>query len=131
MKRIVILTAAFVLAFAALAQQPPVQPPAQPQGQVVIPKTPYDSTKAQLSVAKEENLQLKANAIQVAFQQNMKDMQSQWQAEEAALNVWIAQIRRDNGWDATYTYDREKNQWVHAPKAEPKPETKSAEAPKK
>ena len=110
MKRVTILTAMFLTAFVALAQQP----------QTVTPKVPYDSTKAQLSVTKEENLQLKANATQMAYQQAMKDMQAQWQAEEASLNAWIAEVKKLNGWDDTYAYDRVKDQWTHTPKVEAK-----------
>ena len=114
-KRVIILTAVFLAAFTAFAQQP------------VTPKSPYDSTKAQLLVTKEENLQLKANAAQTAYQQSMKDMQAQWQAEETALTAWTAEVKKANGWDDTYTYDRAGDKWVHTPKAETKP----AEAPKK
>jgi hypothetical protein len=115
-KRVIILTAVFLASFTAFAQQP------------VIPKAPYDSTKAQLSVTKEENLQLKATAAQTAYQQAMKDMQAQWQAEEASLTAWIAEVKKVNGWDETYTYDRAKDQWTHTPKVEAK---KPAEAPRK
>ena len=115
-KRVIILTAVFLAAFTAFAQQP------------VTPKSPYDSTKAQLLVTKEENLQLKANAAQTAYQQSMKDMQAQWQAEETALTAWTAEVKKANGWDDTYTYDRSKDSWVHTPKVEAK---KPAEAPKK
>lgn len=115
-KRVIILTVMFLVAFTAFAQQP------------VTPKAPYDSTKAQLSVTKEENLQLKASAAQTAYQQAMKDMQAQWQAEEASVTAWILEVKKANGWDDTYTYDRAKDQWVHTPKVETK---KTAEAPKK
>lgn len=116
MKRVIILMLVFLAAFVAFAQEP------------VTPKAPYDSTKAQLSVTKEENLQLKANAAQTSYQQAMKDMQTQWQAEEASLTAWIAEVKKSNGWDDTYTYDRVKDQWNHAPKVEAK---KPAEAQKK
>jgi hypothetical protein len=88
--------------------------------QVIAPKVPYDSTKAQLSVTKEENLQLKANAAQLAFQAQMKDFQTQWQAEEAALTAWIGEVKKLNGWDDSYAYDRAGNKWTHTPKVEPK-----------
>jgi hypothetical protein len=116
MKRTIIFTLLFLAASAVIAQQP------------VTPKAPYDSTKAQLSVTKEENLQLKANAAQTAYQQAMKDMQAQWQAEETALNAWTAEVKKANGWDDTYTYDRAKDQWTHTPKVEAK---KATEAPNK
>jgi DNA-binding PucR family transcriptional regulator len=93
------------------------QQPAQTQGQAVVPKAPYDSTKAQLAVAKEENIQLKANAEQLAFQQQMKEFQEQYNSEEASLNAWIESVRKINGWDASYIYDRAKDEWIHTAKA--------------
>jgi hypothetical protein len=125
--QIILWTLMFVAV--AVAQQPP-----QPQGtQVVTPKAPYDSDKAQLAVKQETILQLTATADQKSFQDHMKDLQTQYQAEEQTLNVWIAKVRSDNGWDDTYNYDRAKDQWVHTPKVEAKkPEApKPAEAPKK
>ena len=120
--RIAVLTCLCLFGFVVSAQTPPVAAP-----QTVTPKAPYDSTKAQLSVTKEENLQLKANAAQAAFQQQMKNFQAAWQAEEASLRAWIAHVKKSNGWDDTYVYDRTKNEWTHTPKADAKP----TEAPKK
>ena len=120
MKRTIILTAVFLTAIAAWTQQPPAP-------QAVTPKAPYDSVKAQLSVTKEENLQLKATAAQASFQQQMKDFQAQWATEEATLTAWIADVKKANGWDDTYTYDRAGDKWMYTPKVETKP----ADTPKK
>jgi hypothetical protein len=126
MKRIAIIFGLTALMLgAAVAQQPPAQPPARPQ--VVTPKAPYDSDKAQLAVKQETILQLTATADQTAFQAHMKDLQQQYQAEEAKLIAWIADVKKVNAWDDSYTYDRVGDKWTHAPKAEPKP----AETPKK
>jgi hypothetical protein len=108
--RIIVFTFLLSCWYAAWTQQP----------QVVTPKAPYDSTKTQLTITKEENLQLKANAAQQAFQQQMKDMQAQWQADETSVNAWIADVKKANGWDDTYVYDREKDQWTHVVKEAPK-----------
>ena len=121
---VIILFAALPM-FGQTAPPPPAPQAAAPQ--VVTPKAPYDSTKAQLSVTKEENLQLKANAAQAAFQAQMKDLQTQWQAEEASVTAWIAETRKANGWDDTYSYDRAGDKWTHTPKAE----AKQADTPKK
>ena len=123
--RVIAFTLLILASLVAASQQPAPPPAAAPQ--TVTPKAPYDSTKAQLSVTKEENLQLKANATQAAFQQQMKDFQDKWKAEESSLIAWIAAVKKDNGWDDTYTYDRTNNEWTHTPKVEAKP----AEAPKK
>ena len=122
--RIAVLTCLCIFGFAVSAQTPPAAAPAP---QTVTPKAPYDSTKAQLSVTKEENLQLKANATQASFQQQMKDFQAAWQAEEASITAWIAEVKKSNGWDDTYAYDRATDKWTHTPKAEAKP----ADTPKK
>jgi esterase/lipase len=128
--RIALIGAAGIALGWLMAAQQPAPKPQEPQ--VVTPKAPYDSTKAQLLVTKEENLQLQANASQAAFQQQMKDFQDEWKAEEAALNAWIAEVKKANGWDDTYTYDRTADKWTHTPKVEAKkPEAKPAEAPKK
>ena len=131
MKRVVIIIGLAVLMLgAAVAQQPPAPPqPAPPAAapQVVTPKEPYSSDKAQLSVKQQTILSMQAGADQAAFQAHMKDLQQQWQAEEVKVNAWIASVKKDNGWDDTYTYDRAGDKWVHTPKAETKP----AEAPKK
>ncbi len=125
--RIVALTCLFVCGYGAVSQQPAAPQVTPPDAQTVTPKAPYDNTKAQLSVTKEENLQLKANAATNAYQQQMKDLQTEWQTEEASLTAWIAQVKKDNSWDDTYTYDRAGDKWTHTLKVE----TKSADTPKK
>jgi hypothetical protein len=119
--RIMLLMFVFGFAYVAL-----VQPQSAPQAAVVTPKAPYDSVRVQLSVTRQENLQLKANAAQAAVQQEMKDFQAQWQTEESFITAWVAQVRKENGWDETYVYDRAKDSWTHEVKqpAESKPEPK-------
>lgn len=120
MKRIIALI--IVSASLAVAQQPPAP-------QLVTPKAPYDSDKAQLAYEKQKNAQLTANAATQAYQAQMKDLQGQWQTEEQVILAWVAEVKKANGWDDTYTYDREKDSWTHTPK--PDKETKPAETPKK
>lgn len=103
-----------ILGTASVSAQQPPAPQAAPQ--VVKPKAPYDSTKAQLAVTKQENLQLKANAATTAYQDQMKQFQADWRTEENFLTGWIEEVRKANGWDATYTYDQAKDEWVHTPK---------------
>ena len=92
----------------ALAQDKPAAP--APTQAKVEPKQPYDSTKAQLAVEKEKNLQLQ-------FQDVQRQMQQQYQAQEAFIASWEASVRAANKWDETYTYDRATDSWTHAPKA--------------
>ncbi|MGA8730290.1 MAG: hypothetical protein WB608_16165 [Terracidiphilus sp.] len=96
----------------ALAQQPPAKP--EP---AVQPKAPYDSTKAQLAWEREKNFQLQANQMQQQLQKSMQELQAKYAGEEKQIVDWVAQVRKDNGWDESYTYDREQDKWTHAEKA--------------
>lgn len=127
--RLSIFTAYFMSIAMVTAQAPPAAPPAQPAAQPATPKTPYDSTKAQLAVTKEENLQLKASALTSEYQKQLGDMRAQFADLDKQIQEWSDQVRKDNGWDATYQYDRQKDQWTHTPPA-PKVEEKKPE-PKK
>ena len=120
----------FLIVGGSTAQQPASQPAAQGP-QAATPKEPYTSDKAQLSVKQEAILQLTASADQKAFQDHMKDLQTQWQAEEVKVNAWVEAVKKDNGWDETYTYDRVGDKWTHTPKVKKPAETKPAAAPKK
>ena len=107
--------------FAQAPATPPATPPPAPTGPQpakVEPKTPYDSTKAQLMVEKEKNLQLQSNAMTQQYQAFMQQFQGKYQEQEKVLTDWIATVKKDNGWDDTYTYDREKDQWTKAAKVE-------------
>lgn len=97
----------------AAGQQPPAAPP---EGKKVEPKTPYDSTKAQLMYVKQKNLQLQAEQLTHAYQAQMATLQQKFKDQDAALAAWVAEVRKTNGWDDTYVYDGEKDQWVQKEK---------------
>ncbi len=120
----IVLTIIFFAALPMFGQPAPNPHPQLASDQkVATPKSPYSSDKVQLSVKQETILQLTANSDQKAFQDNMKDLQSQWQTEEEKILAWITDVKKTNGWDDTYTYDRVNDKWTHAPKP--------SEAPKK
>lgn len=137
MKRFIIVIVC-AAAFSAVAQQPPLTtppPPAPPQNapQPVTPKTPYDSAKAQLAYEKEKNLQLTAQTATAQYQTFMQDQQKKYADQEKSLADWMEAVRKDNGWDDTYSYDREKDAWTHTPKPPTPPAASPAKAepPKK
>lgn len=124
-------------ALVAVAQQPP--PQSAPGSAPATPKVPYESSKAQLAYEKEKNLQLMAQNATTQYQAFMQDQQKKYADQEKALTDWMEAIRKDNGWDDTYSYDRDKDAWTHVPKppvnppATPpaaKPEPAKPEAPK-
>jgi hypothetical protein len=114
-----ILTLIMMASALTFAQQAPPQPPTPPTAQKVTPKTPYDSTKAQLLSERQKNLQLQAGNMNAGYQQQMKDLQSKFGELDKQLNDWVAEVRKANDWDDTYTYDRESDSWSHTPKPEP------------
>ena len=126
--RILVFTAVLFGSIMAAAQAPkaPV-PQAQPAppvtpSQTVTPKQPYDSAKAQLANEKQKNFQLQYKEATEALQAQGQALQTQWQAEQKIKDDWVAQVRKDNGWDETYSYDFDRDVWTHAPKpATPKP----------
>lgn len=100
------------------AQQPP-KPPAPPAAapQPATPKQPYDSAKAQLAYEKEKNAQMQTRLLQQQINQIQSQISSQIAASEQAINTFVTETRKANGWDDTYTYDREQDKWTHTPKA--------------
>ena len=101
--RIIIFCMAFLIVRVAVCEQ-------------VTPKQPYDSNVAQVSILKQQNLQLRADALTAQVQSQIKTMQEQWKAEDEKVKAWIEAVRKANGWDETYVYDREKDVWTHTPK---------------
>lgn len=122
MKRTIAFVTVWLAVLTVSAQQPKAAPPAAspatavPSSGKVTPKAPYESTKTQLFVEKEKNLQLQASQITASYQNQMKDFQSQYSDLEKKVGNWVEEVRKDNGWDQTYTYDRETDSWTHTPK---------------
>ncbi len=111
----VLLTFAFdVHAQAAPKPALPVQTASVP----VTPKAPYDSTRAQLLVEREHSAQLQAALLEEQYRQqlqadpNYQKLQTSFKASESDLNTWIAAVRAANGWDASYSYDRQADRWT-------------------
>lgn len=104
----------------ALAQQP-AGPPSPPVPAVVkvTPKAPYDSTKAQLWAEKQKNLQLQAVQLQAQYQAGVKDLGDKYNSITQSLDAWVGAVRTANGWDDTYTWDRDSDTWTHTPKPPP------------
>lgn len=109
------------VSLAAVAQQPPQPPPSEK----VSPKQPYTSTAALLAWERQKNYQLTANALTADFQGKMRDLQAKSQATLEVMNDFMKETRKANGWDDSYLYDPEKDEWHRVKKDEAKkPEPK-------
>jgi hypothetical protein len=102
------------------AQNPPTPPPAT----TVTPKTPYDSTKAQLAAEREKTLSLTNQILSDNFNKQTNEERQQYAAQDKILTDWVIQVRKDNGWDDSYTYNSNGDTWTHIQKAPVKPEVK-------
>ena len=107
----------------AVAQQPP-----QSSGTPALPSK-YDKTdhvSTLLILEKEKTLNLQMTAYDRDYKETLTKAREQYVTYEQQVNAWIEKVRKDNGWDATYSYDRNSDTWTHAvpvhPKAEPKPQ---------
>ena len=132
--RILVFTAVLFGSIMAAAQAPkaPVPQPAPhvTPPQTVTPKQPYDSTKALLANERQKNFQHQYKEATEALQAQGQALQTQWQAEQKIKDDWVAQVRKDNGWDETYSYDFDRDVWTHAPKPLAKP-AETPQPPKK
>lgn len=127
MRRILTLIMMWTATWSVFAQQPKAVPPAPQQpvaSDKVEPKAPYESTKAQLYVEKQKNLQFQAGQNTSAYQSQMKDLQAQFVDLEKKVNDWIDEVRKANGWDESYTYNRDTDTWTHTTPKPPAAEKK-------
>jgi hypothetical protein len=46
----------------------------------------------------------------------LKDLGDKYNTLDQSLNGWVGAVRTANGWDDTYTWDRESDTWTHTPK---------------
>lgn len=119
-----------IAASVGVAQQPAQKPAAAAKPETVTPKQPYDSRDAQLATEKEKNFRLQYSELQrnvqdrieqlpqvvqlrAAEQQAVTDLNNQFNKTEAAEQAWETGVRKTNGWDASYVYDRAKDAWTH------------------
>lgn len=98
------MTAVLVLGiFPVFAQSP--TPPAAPAS-TVTPKKSVDDAPVKMALVVEENLQLKAQAINAQAQQAIAPLQQQFAEEEKIIDAWVEAVKKDNGWGADVTYNR-------------------------
>lgn len=117
MQRIVRTTVVTVMAMLFIAVVAAQDQAPKPQGEVVVkPTSPYDGTKAQLAYEREQNLQLRAARLTDQYQKQLAEYQTKWNQLHADVNSWTEMIRAVNGWDQSYHWDPETDQWTHVPK---------------
>jgi hypothetical protein len=108
--------------------QKPADPPKQEPFKipdVVKPKEPYTSDHGKLLYTEEQNLQLQSKLLADNYQQQLTQLQNQYANLEENKKIWESKVKADNGWDDSYQYDWDKDQWTHTVKeASNKSETK-------
>lgn len=140
MKRILLLTMLIFTAFAVSAQNktpsptpppPAVTPAPPPPGSEVL--TPATKTievyQEEASLAKEKTIQLQAQIIQNSAEAQMAPLRTEFETEDASMNVEIEAIRKQNGWGPDVVLDRNPSsvtygKWLRQPKPPEKPAKK-------
>ena len=100
-------------ATASPATPPAGQIPAATDRVTVVPKAPYSSDHAQLAQAKMDGAQKDVANIQLQAKPMLEAAQNTYAAWQQKLNDWKVSVRKANGWDDTYDYDAQKDEWFH------------------
>lgn len=90
-------------------------PAPAPQAVEITPKKPVDLTVPNMALLQEENLQLRAQAINAQAQQAMAPLQQSFIETEKVLADWIASIKKDNGWGDDVIFNRTTKKFERAP----------------
>lgn len=119
---------AVLLAFSLLAgttlfaQTTPTPATATSTVKTVTPKESISTLKLQLNRSQySATSSAFQNKIQSDYFNNVKPVLEGLDAEEGSLE---AQIKKENSWDDSYTYNKQTNTWVETLKSEVKPESK-------
>lgn len=99
--RIMAMTLWFMVAVMVCAQTP------------VKPKEPYDSTKAQLASGRQAKLQVQADNAEKQYKAFTDQLQQRYNAEQKTIDDWENDVRKANGWDATYRWNADNDTWTH------------------
>lgn len=106
MKRIYFLFAVFCLPLLADKFDPIV----------VAPKTVVNqSKKVRKAIEKDRKLVADMQKEQQKIRAKIQKKVSNVQASEPEIIAWENSVRKANGWDDSYTYDRRLNQWLYHP----------------
>lgn len=131
MKRM-FLVAMGVLSIGLFATMEPVRaaqkaPAAAPEAKaLVVPeqreeiKTDVDTSKGELLVEKETNLNLQFQLLQSQFTASKEAMTKAFSDNETELTAWIAQVKKAQGWGDDVVFDRPTHKWYRVKKAETK-----------
>jgi hypothetical protein len=128
MKKLLLGFLIFLCGITIAGQQPPQPRPAPP----VVPQK-YDTVahlNALLLLEKQKNINLQMMLLEKQYKETVADAHQQYNEDEQQVSAWIEKVRKDNGWDASYVYDRETDTWTHAVQVHPatpsKPQPKAA-----
>lgn len=91
------------------------QAPVPPSAPVALPSK-YDTVEhlnTLLTLEKEKNINLQMMLLERQYKDTIADAHQQFNGDEQAVNDWIEKVRKDNGWDASYVYNRDTDTWVH------------------
>lgn len=136
---------AYVGSGAYAFSQQPTAPAAAAKQEIVKPKRPYDDRDGKLATETENNLRLRyannqrdlqdrvsalpqVQQMQAATAAADQKLDAEFGQQEKLLQAWTAQVRKDNGWDASYQWNSQTGEWIHsvtAPAPPPKADTKS------
>ena len=79
-----------------------------------------DHLTALLTLEKEKTLNLQVVAFQKNYDDTLNSARKQYTEYEQAINAWVERVRKENGWDASYNYDRSTDTWTHTITVQPK-----------
>jgi hypothetical protein len=138
--RVSFVLSAALLAGAGFAQQPAAapKPPTVPKVEVVKPKAPYDDRDGKLAAMTEQKLRLQYADSQRKLQDQVsalpqvkqmvaaeaqvdQGLQKQFDEQEKLKTAWIDEVRKANGWDASYIWNENTGEWSHTVAPAPKP----------
>ena len=100
--------------------------------------SPYSSTEAQLRFEKQKNQVLQYQALDTAQQKQIAalpdvqtietntaaaraQLQQEYTKLDKEISDWAASVRKANGWDESYVYNRQADQWEKTEKPPAKP----------
>lgn len=119
MKKVLLAFSLVLLATPVFAQTTPTTPAtAAPSVKNVLPKESLATVKLQLNRSQYSATQSAfQNKIQADYFSNVKPVLDGLDAEEKGLED---QIKKDNGWDDSYIFNKQTNAWTETVKSEVK-----------
>ena len=99
---------------------------AQTPATVMVPKDPNSIKDLQLALERQKSLNLQAQVMQSAYNQQITNLTQQYQTQDAIVATEEKAIRKANGWEKDVTLNRATGQFEKAAKPIPHDEPKVA-----